>query len=277
MISKIRQNKKMLFVALGFVSGAFGALLADIFNVSNNDYIANIFSTAIWAGVFSIFISLGLLSAIQIYNRKTPDWLTVIKKAIPIGLIAGVLSGGFAQLIFGLTRFSDLFIHYLFQAICWGIMGLIMGWRLSCSIPNMNKNHGLIAGFIGGFIGGVGFILTSMMFPELPGRMLGIGILGAALGLCMIIVEERYRSAFLEVHWGPHEANEYTLGEIPVYIGGEGTNDIYVPNTPNHAVSITMENGIIKVINTISGETKVMKEGSKILMGNIEFIVHANK
>src|SRR5690606_39132548 len=110
MISKIRQNKKMLFVALGFVSGAFGALLADIFNVSNNDYIANIFSTAIWAGVFSIFISLGLLSAIQIYNRKTPDWLTVIKKAIPIGLIAGVLSGGFAQLIFGLTRFSDLFI-----------------------------------------------------------------------------------------------------------------------------------------------------------------------
>lgn len=277
MFSKIRQKKKFLFALLGFVSGAIGALIADIINFDSNSVIVRIFDVAIWAAISAAIISIGLFGAIIIYNRGTFDWVSLVKTAVPSGLIAGAISGGIAQVIYGLLKFPDEIIQHSFHACCWGIMGLILGWRLSISIPNMDKKLGLIAGAIGGIIGGIGFLLSSMVLPELPGRMLGIGILGAALGLCLVIVEERYRSAFLEVHWGPMEANEYTLGEIPVYIGGEGKNDIYVPKIPHHAVSIAMEKGIIKVVNTISGETKEMKEGSKIVMDNIEFIVHANR
>lgn len=277
MISKIRRNKKILFALFGFIGGAAGALIAEIVDFNSHDYFTTLFSMSLWAAVGAALISLGLFGAIIIYNRSTFDWISLIKTSIPSGFIAGAISGGIAQLIYGLLKFPDTLIQHSFQASCWGIMGLIIGWRLSNSIPNMDKKLGIIAGAVGGIIGGTGFLLSSMILPELPGRMLGIGILGAALGLCLIFVEERYRSAYLEVHWGPNEANEYTLGGIPIYIGGEGKNDIYVPNIPNHAVSITMENGIIKAVNSTSGETKVMKEGSKIVMGKIEFIVHANR
>lgn len=277
MFSKIRQRKKLLFALLGFISGAIGALIANIINNDPNALFVTIFYIALWGAIIAAIISLGLFGAILLYNRQKLELWSLIKNAVPSGLVAGALSGGIAQLIFGLTSFPDELIQRSFQACCWGIMGLILGWRLSNSIPNMDKKLGLIAGLIGGIIGGIGFLLSSMVLPILPGRMLGIGVLGAALGLCLIIVEERYRSAFLEVHWGPNESNEYTLGAIPIYVGGEGKNDIYVPKIPHHAVSISMENGIIKAVNTISGETKVMKEGSKIVMGNIEIIIRARQ
>ena len=280
MISKIRQNKKLLFASIGFLSGAIGALFGHIFVLFNGSAILTIICMAFWVGVSTSIISLGLLYANMVYNRKNVEWIEIIKETIPVVFIAGLIAGGVAQIFYGIVQsyYPDNPLFQLtFRAIAWGIFGVIIGWRVSTLIPNMDENKGIIAGLAGGIIGGTIFHLTytSLILPELLGRMIGVSILGAALGLCLIIVEERYRSAFLEVHWGPHEANEYTLGEIPIYIGGEGSNDIYVPKMPHHAVSISIENGIIKVINTISGETKEMKEGSKIVMGNIEFIVHA--
>lgn len=281
MIKKIRQNKKLLFASIGFLSGAIGALFGHIFVLIHGSPFLLIICMAFWVAISTSIISLGLLCANMIYSRKNVEWAEIIKTTIPVVFVAGILAGGIAQIFYGIVQSyypDNPLLQLAFRAIAWGIYGVIIGWRVSTLIPNMDQQKGIIAGLAGGLIGGTIFHLTFtyLILPELLGRMIGVSILGAALGLCLIIVEERYRSAFLEVHWGPHEANEYTLGEIPIYIGGEGKNEIHVSKMPHHAVSISMENGIIKVINTISGETKEMKEGSKIVMGNIEFIVRAN-
>ena len=178
-----------------------------------------------------MLISIGLFWAIELYNRKQTAIWNLLKKAVPSGFIAGVISGCIAQGIFGLIQFPNVLTQFIFQAACWGIMGCVLGVSLSYSIPNMGSLRPLVAGAIGGFIGGIGFLLSGIFVPATLGRMFGIGILGAALGLSLIIVEERYRSAYLEVHWAPNELSNFTLGTTPIFIGG-GDDNIFINGIP---------------------------------------------
>lgn len=273
MLSQIRQDKKLLFGLLGFGSGALGALVAEIIPHQKNTYFNLILFTGIWAALSAMVIAIGLFWAIRVYNRRQTDLWGLLKRAVPSGFIAGAASGGIAQAIFGLTQFPDFWTQLIFQAGCWGIWGCILGWSLSHSIPNMGSQRALIAGAIGGFIGGFGFILSGIFIPETLGRMFGIGILGAALGLSLIIVEERYRSAYLEVHWAQNESSKFTLGSIPLFIGGGGEDDIFVYGIPPHAMSLWLERGTVKGIYHVTGEHKELHDGSPIRFGKVEIIV----
>jgi hypothetical protein len=273
MLSQIRQDKKLLFGLLGFGSGALGALVADIVPHQRDTYFSLILLTGIWAALAAMVIAIGLFWAIRVYNRRQTDLWGLLKRAVPSGFIAGAASGGIAQTIFGLTQFPDVWTQFIFQAGCWGIWGCILGWSLSHSIPNMGSQRALVAGAIGGFIGGIGFLLSGIFIPETLGRMLGIGILGAALGLSLIIVEERYRSAYLEVHWAQNESSKFTLGSIPIFIGGGGEDDIFVYGIPHHAMSLWLERGRVKGTYHVTGENKELHDGSSIKLGKVEMIV----
>jgi hypothetical protein len=137
----------------------------------------------------------------------------------------------------------------------------------------MGSQRALIAGLIGGFIGGIGFLLSGFFIPETLGRMFGIGILGAALGMCLIIVEERYRSAYLEVHWAQNESSKFTLGSIPTFIGGGEEDDIFVYGMPQHAMSLWLERGKVKGLYNVTGEHKELQDGNPIKFGKVEMIV----
>jgi hypothetical protein len=273
MLSQIRQDKKLLFGVLGFGSGALGALVAEIIPHQKDTYFNLILFTGIWAALAAMVIAIGLFWAIWVYNRRQTDVWDLLKKAVPSGFIAGAVSGGIAQAIFGLTQFPNVWTQFIFQAGCWGIWGCILGWSLSYSIPNMGSKRALVAGAIGGFIGGIGFLISGIFITETLGRMFGIGILGAALGLSLIIVEERYRSAYLEVHWAPNESSKFTLGSIPIFIGGGGEDDIFVYGIPHHAMSIWLERGKVKGTYHVTGEHKELHDGSPIKLGKVEMIV----
>ena len=282
MLSIIRQDKKLLFGLIGFVSGMLGALIADILTFTLPDaqpYIIGIISVAVWAGLFSAIIATGLYWAIDVYGHRKTSWPVLLTKSIPIGFIAGAVSGGIAQAIYGpfSMALSDTWVHFLFQSACWGLAGLILGWGLSRAIPNMGAQRAVIAGAIGGLIGGAGFLIASDFLTATPGRMLGVGILGASLGLCLIIVEERYRTAYIEVHWAPNEVSKFTLGSIPIYIGGGGEDDIYVHGLQHHAMSLVSERGKVTGIYKVTGEQKELSNGSSIKFGKVEMIVRMNR
>lgn len=74
-------------------------------------------------------------------------------------------------------------------------MGLLLGWRLAARIPNLERNKALLAGAVGGFVGGLGFVVVSMVLPQFIGRMVGVGVLGTALGLSIVVVELWFRAA----------------------------------------------------------------------------------
>jgi len=275
--SEIRQNKKMLFGLLGFISGFLGALVADIIRIGESttgEFFYLIFVIAVWAAIFSMFIATGLFYAIDLYGRRKTNWPELLKKSIPSGLIAGAVSGGIAQAVYGPIShlLSDIFLGILFQSACWGICGLILGLILSKSIPNLGARRAIYAGFIGGFLGGVGFQLVGLLMPETLGRMVGIGIMGAALGLCLVLVEERSRVAYVEVHWAPDEVSFFTLGNTPVFIGA-GDSDICVTSVVRHAMSLVTDGGQIIATDHTKGKKKQLLDGDHINIGKIDMVI----
>ena len=102
--------------------------------------------------------------------------------------------------------------------------------------------------------------------------MLGIGIMGAALGLCLVIVEERSRVAYVEVHWTPDEVSYFTLGSTPIFIGA-GDSDICVPSVVRHAMSLVIEGGQIIGTDHTKGKKKQLLDGNHINIGKIDMVI----
>lgn len=264
----MRNNKLVLFAAMGFAGGAIGSLLAEV--VDNLSFLHVIINTTLWAAVFSSVMTLGLFWAVEIYNRKPRLSTEVIKTAVFSGLVAGALGGGIAELVYRANPHSKIL-----QASCWGIAGLLIGWRLSSAVPNLGTKRGILAGGLGGVVGGVAFITVSSLFVEIIGRLVGIGILGAALGLAIVVVEMMFREAFLEVIWAPKEKTTVTLGSRPVSIGG-GDDHVHVRGLPSKAVQIAFDGGKIKYTDH-TGKKAEFKDGSKIQIGKLEIVVHAQQ
>jgi len=268
----IGQDKKYLFGLIGFLSGVCGALISEIAIRGSATYFIQVLLVALWAGIFAAIISLGLHWAIDIYSRRISSFQILIKNSLPMGFFAGAVSGGIAQAIFGLNLYNVPWIEFGFRAVCWGICGCILGAGLSYAIANLGLRRAFVAGGAGGLIGGVGFQLLALFLPEMLGRMFGIGILGLALGLCLVIVEESSRSAYLEVHWAPNEISKFTLGSKPVYIGG-GEDDVYISGIPHHAMSLVSANGKVNGVYYVNGDKKELSDGHRIKLGKAEMFV----
>jgi hypothetical protein len=266
------QDKKYLFGTIGFLGGILGALVAELAIGSGGSYVLQVLIVALWAGLFSGFISVALHLAVQIYNRKVSGLEIFLWRAFPLGFAAGAVSGGIAQAIFGLNLYYTLIFAFIFRAVCWGICGAILGAILSYAITNLGLRRAVIAGGAGGFIGGLGFQFIALLLPEMLGRLAGVGILGMSLGLSLVIIEERSRSAYLEVHWAPNEISTFTLGSIPIYLGG-GEDDVYLSGIPHHAMSLVYSDGKVNGIYYVTGDRKELADGHRIRLGKVEIFV----
>lgn len=267
----MKNNKRLLFATCGFVGGVVGALAAELVPDMGRGLAPLVFYTSIWSALGAALITVGLFAAGEIYNRK-PFSAVVYRKGLVSGTIAGAIAGFIAQSVYSFQGEPNFFNEVIFRALCWALMGAILGWRLSTIVPNLGSTRGILAGGIGGFIGGIGFIITASIFPEFLGRILGFAILGAALGLAVVAIEEMFRAARLDVVWAPKEVTSVTLGAKPVYIGG-GEDQIFVAGLPQHALGVILENGKVQCIDASSGKRSDLKDGSRIQIGKIEVIV----
>ena len=276
-MDSIRQNKKMLFGGMGFFGGVAGAILSELTSPGEHgeSVLALIGGVGIWGAVFAAGILVGLTWALEIYAGRKGLSGVKLRGAVVSGLVAGAIAGGGAQAVFMAHNFTGL-ARFFFQSGCWGIAGIILGWRLSRSIPNLGGGRAALAGLIGGWIGGMGFLIVSSLFAEVVGRALGIGILGAALGLAMVIVEELCREASLEVIWAPKEITTLSLGTRSISIGG-GDDHVYIRGLPQRSATLQLEEGRIQYTDTATGKKTEFRDGSRIKIGKIEMVVHAQK
>ena len=273
----LRHNKHLLFGGMGFLGGVVGALFAELVPMSGvgGSVMRLVGGVAVWGAVFSSGILLGLTWALEVYaGHKRPSGKK-IRGAFGSGLLAGAIAAGIAQAVFMAHQFSG-FGRFFFQSGCWGLAGAILGWRLSGAIPNLGAGRATLAGLIGGGIGGMGFIVISALFAEVIGRALGIGILGAALGLAMVIVEALCREASLEVIWGPKEITFISLGPRPISIGG-GDDNVYVHNLPPRYVTVQLIEGKIYYTDGTTGKKRELHDGNRIKIGKFETIVHGKQ
>jgi MFS family permease len=271
----LRRNKRLLFAMMGAIGGLSGAVMGELVNGEYGSILAIVAFTGLWAGMAGALIAVALACAGEIYHRKEQISMHIIWPSLRSGFIAGVVAGAIAQVVFAMPILSDSWLRMVFQAGCWGVMGGMLGLGFARFMPNMSRTKGFLGGIAGGMLGGALFLGASMFLPDLVGRLLGLSILGAALGLCLVVAEECFRHAALEVIWAPNETTTITLGTRPVYLGG-GDDHIYIAGLPQHAVSVVVENQKILCRQHGSLQPVVLKNGSTINVGRVKLVVRAS-
>jgi hypothetical protein len=134
-------------------------------------------------------------------------------RAVSWGVPAGAL-GGAAGLVLG-ERVIDFFQGGLLgRAFSWAVLGLGIG--LGQGLADRSRQRlafGLLGGGSGGFVGGYCFeaLRVALGNRTETGQALGIVILGAGLGLCLALVEQALRRAWVQVMSGRQEGRTYLL------------------------------------------------------------------
>lgn len=271
----MRHNKRLLFLLCGFASGSVGTLCAELSPQFGESQLTVAGHVALWAAIIAGFITVGLFAAGELYHHR-PFSFAIYRKGFITGLIAGALAGFAAQSVYSFSDHTHFFGGVVVRSLCWALMGAILGWRLSAVIPNLGTRRGVLAGGLGGFLGGGAFLLVGLFLPELLGRVVGLGVLGAALGLAVVTIEEAFRSACLVITWAPKEVTTVTLGPSPVHLGG-GDDHVFVSGLPQHALSVVLKDGQIHCTNNTNGSHNILKDGSHIKVGRIEITVQTSK
>jgi hypothetical protein len=178
-----------------------------------------IVTTGFWSAIAASVLATALFAAGEWHQRRDfrPRHL---QKILLFGALAGFVSGAVAQAAYSVEIGSLQFQETFVRIACWALMGALLGALLSRPVPNLGLLRGMFAGAVGGGLGGIGFLLVGTVLPDAIGRLVGIGTLGFALGLAMIVVEKLFREASLEVIWAPNETTSLNLGGQAVTIGG---------------------------------------------------------
>ena len=166
---------------------------------------------------------------------------------------------------------------YMVYCACWAVLGLLLGISFSRSVPNLSIWRGILAGVVGGAVGGFGFVILSGVefFPGMIARMVGIGTLGFALGLAIVVIEAAFREASLEVVWAPNENTFFNLGSEPIYIGGGNDDQVFVRGLAPRFSHIVFKDGAIEYVETESQNRTPLRNESALQIGTLKLVVHA--
>lgn len=275
-LAAIRANKPLLFLLAGALGGAAGSVLAEFAPGGGaTTAVRLMIATGLWSAIAASVLAAVLFAAGEWHQRRDVRPRS-IQKTLLFGALAGFVSGVAAQAAFSVPFGSPEFHATVVRSGCWALMGALLGALLSRPVPNLGLLRGLIAGAVGGGLGGIGFLLVGRMLPDAIGRLVGLGTLGFALGLAMIVVEKLFREAILEVIWAPNETTNFNLGAQAVTIGG-GEDHVFVRGLPHRFASIVFASGLIEYVETATGKRTPLKDGSRLEIGKLNLVIHAAK
>jgi len=201
------------------------------------------------------------------------------------GMLAGAI-GGALGLVLGESVIGWFQGGLLGRAFSWSVLGLGIG--ISQGLADRSRQRlmfGLIGGGLGGLVGGYLFegLRQSLgqRYNNSVGQGVGIVILGAGLGLCLALVEQALRKAWVQVASGRQEGRLYLLAHRICRIGLDERAEVglfgdqaiarkhaeievtrggYVLR--NHAPS-----GRTRVNGEVVDATRVLKNGDRIEIG----------
>lgn len=277
-LNALRLRKRELYAITGIAGGAIGAALAEFVlrqPSRPSSRISDVLETGLWSAIFAGVLGLALYLASAWHQRRELEPIGATQ-VLAMSAAAGFFAGAGAQYLYSLDVGSFRLQNYGFRILAWAIMGALLGLMLSRSVPNLGPRRGFGAGAIGGAIGCMGFIVISLFLTGPAGRIMGIALLGLALGLAMYLVEDLFREASVEVEWAPYETTRVGLGAQPVTIGGGGEEHIFKKGLPPHVSSIVMDRGSIEHIETASGKRTALQDGSRLRIGGLNLLVHAS-
>lgn len=226
-------NRTLLTTLIGALGGFLGFLLSELFhnNEASRGFVQAMLSTAWWTALFILPLTLALTVAENLLGLRSRWWRGLALVVLP-SLLIGALSGGIAQFFYGLGINLDI-PQRLIRAVGWAIMGAGVGLLLGLADRSAAKAlRGALGGAVGGFLGGLLFdSFTALRFGAgdtgTVARLVGLTILGAAIGFMLRLTQEFFKTAWLlGTTTGKYEGKQYILAKPVVTVGRSDANDI---------------------------------------------------
>jgi len=160
-------------------------------------------------------------------------WLK-LARTVAWGATAAAL-GGAIGLTAGEVVIGFLKGGLLGRAFSWAVLGLGIG--LGQGLADRSRErliYGLVGGGLGGFVGGFLFEWLRVALGDRfdVSQAVGIVILGAGLGLCLALVEQALRRAWVQVQSGRQEGRSYLLAHKKCRLGLDERAEIGIFGDP---------------------------------------------
>jgi hypothetical protein len=261
------------------VAGAIGALFGLYLYVelphADSVWIRDIVAGLAIGGTIAYFLN-------AIGPLRDGAWLKLSRSAT-WGAIAGALGGALGLLV-GEVVIGWFQGGLIGRALSWSILGVGIG--ISQGVAERSRQRlvfGLIGGGLGGFVGGYLFEGLRKILSNQYSASQGIGIvcLGAGLGLCLALVEQALRRAWVQVVRGRQEGRLYLLARKVSALGLDERADVGLFGDPavarRHAEIESTAGGYLLRNHAPSGRTRVngdvvdqarlLRDGDRIELG----------
>ena len=271
------------------VIGAIGALIGWRITETFGFPISNVYlSDALLGGVIGLCLGL-LIGACE--GLLAQSWYRALRAgalAGGMGLIAGAIGLPLGELIFQGTG-GEL----VGRALGWAFFGLLIG--LSEGLTGGTQFwKSAVGGALGGLVGGIVlFVLQSAFGVTLLGKMLGLVVMGASVGVFIALIVVLLSRAWIEVTSGKLKGTEFILdkfmpehGPAAVIGSNDFKADIALPDpdmAPQHArlkgagthfMIEDMSIGKGTFVNGRKVEIVRLTNNATIRLGNTELVYH---
>ena len=247
----------LFFGVIGLLAGALAWPPAEVLLLTQAS-----FPTLL---LFSIVLGLAIGAIMGGAFGASEGIVTASGMKIRSGVLTGVLVGGVggligfvvgqgALLLLGTSVFNSAgglrsVGLPLSKAIGWAAFGVFIGSVEGIRSRSGNTvRNGIIGGVIGGLLGGLVFEFLRAAAPDsMYARLLGLLVLGLAIGVCYAVVELRVARAGMYLLNGAFKGKEFPLSRRVTSIGSSEEADICIPGyakvAPFHAEVRKEKNG----------------------------------
>lgn len=271
------------------VLGALGALIGWRITDTFGFLVSNVYvSEILLGGIIGLCIGL-LIGASE--GFLTQSWYRALRAgglAGGIGLVAGAIGLPIGELVFQIT--GGEFISRVFG---WALFGLLIGVSEGFT-SGTQMWKGAAGGVVGGLVGGIILASLQAVFGvTVLGKMLGLVVLGASVGVFIALIVVALSRAWIEVSSGKLKGTEFILdkflpehGPAAVIGSNDFKADIALPDpdmAPQHArlkgagthfMIEDMSIGKGTFVNGRKVEMARLTNKATIRLGNTELVYH---
>lgn len=158
---------------------------------------------------------------------------------LAIGAVGGALAGFSGQLVYALITGAgaSTSVQIVGRTVGWALAGLAIGLAQGARYLNFNRIlNGLIGGAVGGFVGGFLFDpIGAIVGGGEMSRLIALGVLGAATGAAIGLLEQVRKEAWVTIVEGPLTGKEFILYRQSTSIGSSSHCDIPLLKDPGVA------------------------------------------
>jgi hypothetical protein len=171
-----------------------------------------------------------------------------------VGLIGGFVSSILASVIYmpftalasnwmaGTMAPLGFLMQIIGRTLAWMLAGMAMGLGQGVSLRSKRLLlFGFLGGTLGGLLGGllfdpIDFVILGTEKPSAHvSRLVGLGVIGAGVGVMIGVVELLARDAWLRMTEGPLAGKEFLLFKDVLRIGADSSSEIYLFGDPQVA------------------------------------------